>query len=69
VNASLKFNAVRRLNYKRRGFRFEATDNAIGIWRNHGPELLVTFTPDEARRLRDWLALVIRGKARLDGVV
>lgn len=52
------FNAVRRLNFKKRKFRFEcAPPAAIGLWADSS--LIATLDPAEAKRLRDWLTLAL----------
>lgn len=50
-------NALRRLNFKKRGFRFECTPLSIGLWRDG--EMLISLDPAETKRLRDWLALAL----------
>lgn len=53
-----QFNDVRRLNFRSLGFRFQVAPDFIGLWTT-GAEPVLSLTPAEARRLRDWLTLTL----------
>lgn len=60
------FNSVRRLSFKKRGFRFECAKDYIGLWTElHG--LVVSLEPAEAKRLLGWLKIALQDEMPMNG--
>jgi hypothetical protein len=55
-------NSLRRLSFKKKGFRWECTPLSIGLWRDG--ELLIALDPAETKRLSDWLLLAMPADKR-----